>query len=735
MAEDSKMQNIVVKGGKGQLELLDSIPAGDPNVAKVIATYADAMNGNRKSRQWVRSGQWMENILFGLGRHYMNDFLITRLSKDSSDNLSVAEEIRNDIPKPTNDLLGRYIETNIALLTENRPIPRVTAKSDRREDRQAAELSELTLQYLWEELDLPEKHREMARLLLYTGVCWLETCYDPLKERYITVQDTELQGGTTIPIEGGGTVTVPYERNVPVFDEEGRPVYTTKLGYGDITSNVVSPFELFLPAEHWWNGDNMGWIMKENYMSVDMLRDKYLNPQLKKILSKRNGWQTENIENVKPSNVHDLPLWWWERLVDTVEGPGPSLYIGTPEQWDDYVVIRTFDRKPSPKWPKGRTVILAGDQVLYDSPKKIGARAFDPRWPKRWHPYTRYRWEGQVGSVYGRSLVSKLLPKLKRINSIDTTAIMYRRVVPIATWIMPKGSNPVEGLHDGRPGSYIEYDPRRTANKEPTPVFPPSFPQSLIEERNTQITEMEAIAGTEEILRGQNPTGVSSAAMVDILRKQALASRSAIIQSWDESLQSTGSALLQETIRHIRTDQRYAERLKLLAREKASRLTIDQFSGSNLSDNVVVRIDTASLAMVSKEARQARAIEVLQYAQGLMTLPPTLREKLVADLGWPDTLLPQGTDINRAKHMIQLIDHGRIDLAIPFPEDDPYIMHELLVVELKEERFLDRPQDQQQKIIDLIQIYREEIQRIEQQQMQMQIIAEGGGAAGEPGGG
>jgi hypothetical protein len=235
--------------------------------------------------------------------------------------------------------------------------------------------------------------------------------------------------------------------------------------------------------------------------------------------------------------------------------------------------------------------------------------------------------------------------------------------------------------------------------------------------------EMESIAGTEEILRGQNPTGVSSAAMVDILRKQALASRSAIIQAWDESLQSTGSALLQETIKHIKSDPRYAERLKLLAREKASRLTIEQFSGANLSDNVIVRIDTASLAMVSREAKQARALEVMQYAQGLMTLPAQLREKLVSDLGWPDTLLPQGTDINRAKHMIQLIDHGMINMAIPFPEDDPYIMHELLVVELKAERFIDRPEDQQQAIIQLIEIYKQEIQMIEQQQLQMQMMA------------
>jgi len=306
---------------------------------------------------------------------------------------------------------------------------------------------------------------------------------------------------------------------------------------------------------------------------------------------------------------------------------------------------------------------------------------------------------------------------------------MYRRTAPIATWIMPKGANPVEGLHSGRPGSYIEYDPRRTAGAAPSPVMAADFPMSIIEERNRQVMEMEAIAGTEEVLRGQNPPNVTSAAQLSVLRSQALASRSAILQSWDEALQYTGTALLQETIKHVRTDSRYLERIKLLAREKASRISIEQFSGTNLSDNVIVRIDTASQAMVSREARQQRALELVQYAQGLMALPPALRATIVSELGWPDSLTPQGADINRAKFMVQLIDHSQFELAVPFPEDDPFIMHEMLVAEMKAEAFMDRPQEQQLKLFELVEIYRQEIQLIEQQQLQMQMMTAN---AGEP---
>jgi hypothetical protein len=717
---------------KGHLFLIDKIPWGDPRAGSALSIYTNSVNGSRQSRHWVRSVQWMENVLFGLGRHYIDDILVSRLSKDSSGSQSVAREIQRSVPKPTNDLLGRYIETNIALLTENRPRPRITPKGDAHEDKVNAELSELTIEYLWEELKLPELHREMARLILYTGVCFLEVLYDPFIPRHMMVPDTETEPQTTVPGPEGAPLSVPIERQVPAIDAQGRPKLTMSMEFGDVTAKVISPFEIHLPTEHWYHGEEMQWIMREYYAPIDHLRDKYGDKRLKKVATKRNGWFLNNIDKINPSNVQNLPLWWWERLTDVVEGPGPTLYVGTPEQWDDYTVVRIFDRKPSPEWPRGRTIIVAGEQVIYDSPKKVGARAFDPRWPKRWHPYTRYRWEGQVGSMYGRSLVTKLLPKLKRINAIDTTQIMWRRTVPIASWIMPKGTSVVEDLHTGKPGAYIEYDPRRTMTNEPKPVYPPSYPAAALEERQTQVAEMEAIAGTEQILRGERPVGVNSAAMVDILRKQALASRSAILQAWDESLQDCGSALLQEVIKHVGEDERYKARIALLARENKSQFNVDHWSGTALSDNINIIVDTASLALVSKEAKQARAMELIKNAPMLMQLPARFRSQLVDELGWPDALQPQGADIARAKTMISYIKNNRFELAIPMAEDDPFVMHELLVAEMKKPTFVDLREEQAMKLYELIKIYETMIQRVEMQQVQFQAQM---AAAGEPEGG
>jgi hypothetical protein len=230
---------------------------------------------------------------------------------------------------------------------------------------------------------------------------------------------------------------------------------------------------------------------------------------------------------------------------------------------------------------------------------------------------------------------------------------------------------------------------------------------------------MEAMAGTEQILRGERPVGVNSAAMIDILRKQALASRSATLQEWDESHQELGALLLQTTIRYVRDDSRYAERIRILAREKHSRISIEAFSGEDLADNVIVRVDTASMALVSKEAREAKMIEVLQYLPNIQTIEDIgLRQAILDELGLKKALMPSGPDVNRAKKVVSLVKQGLFDRITMMPEDDPYIFKALLVNESKSDGFIDLPPDQQGALIQLIDIYDRQIKLRELQEQQ-----------------
>lgn len=232
------------------------------------------------------------------------------------------------------------------------------------------------------------------------------------------------------------------------------------------------------------------------------------------------------------------------------------------------------------------------------------------------------------------------------------------------------------------------------------------------------LRHLEEIAGTEQILHGERPSGTTSGAMLQVLRNMALAAKSPVLQSFDEALQMTASALNQETKKHIATDERFRRRIAILAREKASPFTIDKFSGSMISDNVNVKIDTVSQAFFAKEAKAQRAIEVMQYGPNLASMNIQLQTELLRDLGWPDVLAPQGGDIKRAKMLIQFTKDRRFDLAIPMAEDDPYVIHDLIIKEVKSEALFNMPEDVVMHLYKLSDHYKAKIEEIEMARMQ-----------------
>jgi hypothetical protein len=142
------------------------------------------------------------------------------------------------------------------------------------------------------------------------------------------------------------------------------------------------------------------------------------------------------------------------------------------------------------------------------------------------------------------------------------------------------------------------------------------------------------------------------------------------------------------------------------------------------------------MALTSKEAREAKALEVMQYAPGLMTLPLQLRQALVEELGFKKSLAPQGPDVERAKRMLSWIRTGQFDRLIPYPEDDPYVMMEILTEEMKSDAFQDLSEQQQMVLMQLIEIYKQAVQRMEAAKMQMaMMMGQAPGQGGQGGGG
>lgn len=86
---------------KGHLSKVDHIPHGDPRVAAAINEYGDFVDTNRSSQRWAATIQWVENILFGAGRQYIDDILANRISYNAtSAEASIVQDTLDNIPRP-----------------------------------------------------------------------------------------------------------------------------------------------------------------------------------------------------------------------------------------------------------------------------------------------------------------------------------------------------------------------------------------------------------------------------------------------------------------------------------------------------------------------------------------------------------------------------------------------------------------------------------------------------------
>jgi hypothetical protein len=149
---------------------------------------------------------------------------------------------------------------------------------------------------------------------------------------------------------------------------------------------------------------------------------------------------------------------------------------------------------------------------------------------------------------------------------------------------------------------------------------------------------------------------------------------------------------------------------------------------------VQVHIDTASMALSSKEARQAKAIEMIQYAAGLENMDPALRSKILTEMGYEDTMIPQGVDVERGKRIMAWIRQSAFERIIPIPEDDPFILYQMFVDEMKSDGFHNLEEEQQLMLLTLIDLYKRQIEmrqeqamRQQMEMMEMQMKMQGGG--------
>lgn len=704
---------------------LGRIPTDDAEGVDALTVAARSQIDALEQSKWPRALQWFENASYLQGNH------LTRFYYDSFSGglglhiFGVHDSSRYDkmIAKTADNRLIRPVETVVSMLTESKPMPRVEPNSELPDDEDAAALSEIVLQLVFEKpLQMPTKLDELAMTACICGTGIIEVEY----------------GETDYPVETLKTKIKEIEnplfeeeegqpKKIPVEVEDGTEITFRK----DLMARCWTPYHI-TPDPGATDPDNMQWVSRQTFEDIDWIVENFAQEGEGYFFSD----EEELRDKIQIETASRHVLYWWSKVQDIIETPqlyhagglAPPHFLNASGSLPNQTLFQVIDVKPTPQFTSGRTLIFAGHTLIYAGP----ARAWSERYPWRWHPYAFFSWFKVPGKFWGVPLLTEILPHQKRINAIDALVQANREYMAIGQWLIPKHAKIAEGRLSGLIGEHFTYNdvpgmhPPEKVRNEPLPA-------ELMQEKHDLIQAIDFIAASG-VIDGQSiaKSAARSGVILDFLRKEKMRSKTPMIKRFEKMLETVAQNVLIELQLNLNEDDpELTQRVAAAAREKSS-LTINSFVGASLRDHHSVKIDIATELRHSPEAREARALEFYQFSQGQVT--PDERQGIINAIGLDRFVKSEeGASVQRARRMIARIRTGQLEQVTPMPGiDNPKAMAPIFQNEILSDRFNDYDKKSKEFLFQLFDHYSQAAAALAQQEFQMQLmLAQGGGGKGQ----
>lgn len=206
------------------------------------------------------------------------------------------------------------------------------------------------------------------------------------------------------------------------------------------------------------------------------------------------------------------------------------------------------------------------------------------------------------GKFYSTSSVEDLIPLQKEYNRTRGQITEAKNRMAKPQLVAPRGSVDASKITT-EPGLVIFYTPGFEPPK-PIPLSP--LPQYVLEEVDRILADWNDISGQHEVSKGQVPPGVTAATAISFLQERDESKLSPTFDSLEEAIEKTARLSLSYV-----KDFWTTERLISVTGPDGS-FDVMAFKGSELGDNVDLRIEAGSALPVSKAAKQALLMDLMK---------------------------------------------------------------------------------------------------------------------------
>ena len=504
---------------------------------------------------------------------------------------------------------------------------------------------------------------------------------------------------------------------IPVYDELGNEqidpmtgdVQTREMNSGDSKVAMLTPFSMSFDWAY-TDFETLPWIMESYLMpvewGVEMFGKEepgYTGAGLKIADGDSIGYSIQTLERLKYATPFNY-------------GNSANINLGGKALFQEMYV------HPSQDLPKGRLIILANGIAVYDSfnnGEDLGSPYYMPYEKTMWHPYSMFVNDMYVGRALGKSLVESILPIQIRLNEINGAILQNANTLAKVDILTPENSLK-RGVLNGQGAQVYTFKPHPSGFKpEKWPGVP--LPAQFFNEREMLIETMVRIAGTNMVMQGNPPKGVTAASAIEQLLDNANSQRSEFMIAW-EKFHSQGFTKKLRIIRNFNKvpNKDIIDYLRMIAKD-ALDMDLESFVGEDIGDGLSVKIEEGSMIPRSEKATRELFKEFAK--EGLLgpvgedsARGAKLRKELLSKFGEKGFEIDQAADVDKAywenERMIKM-------LPPEFWEDDDHELHlSCHISKVKDPKFLDRasPEVKQAYLMHI----QEHKMFLQQQQMQQQ---------------
>lgn len=512
------------------------------------------------------------------------------------------------------------------------------------------------------------------------------------------------------------------EQGNSIIDPQTNRVQTREMNIGGSATDILTPFTVSrdLSALRF---DKIEWIEEMYMVDVDWVKAAF---------NRNEPGYTGKANEITAATELDGMMSTFENLKYHV----PFGSRGGKRTGGSRVPMREFYARPSAYLQKGRLIIKAGDVAVYDSFNRgddIGSPYYFPAQQVCWHPYTEWGFEPYIGRAMYKGLVEQLLSLQGRLNEING-AILENANTMAKVDILAAENQLKRGTIKGGGANVFTYRPRPDA---PAPKKWPGepLPSQFFKEKEDIVEQMVRIAGTNFVMQGDVPRGVSAAAAIQMLLENANTQHSDLMNSW-EKFHEQGYTKKLRLIRNFNRlpDRDLIDYVRTLARD-AMIDDMNAFIGEDLGDGWSIKVEAGS--MIPKSEKFKKDI-YREFAQAGLLGPvgedsargAKLRKELLTKFGESGFETDESSDVEKAKWENEQL---RRNIQVPVDEFDNDEIHlDTHMAEWKDPKYIERasPEVKQNHYAHM----KEHINRIQQKQAEMaqQQAMMGGPPPGAP---